>query len=128
MLIVIYSTNRSSTESSAMFFFFSSRRRHTRYWRDWSSDVCSSDLNSIRACNILMIPGGFSAGDEPDGSAKFIATAFRNPKIEEAVMKLLNQRDGLMIGICNGFQALIKLGLVPYGQIKTPSADRKSVV
>src|SRR3712207_7036668 len=93
MLIVIYSTNRSSTESSAMFFFFSSRRRHTRYWRDWSSDVCSSDLNSIRACNILMIPGGFSAGDEPDGSAKFIATAFRNDFIKEEVDNLINVRS-----------------------------------
>ena len=60
-----------------------------------------------------MFPGGFSAGDEPDGSGKFIATAFRNERIKEAVMKLLNERDGLALGICNGFQALIKLGLVP---------------
>ena len=64
-----------------------------------------------------MFPGGFSAGDEPDGSAKFFATAFRNEKIKEAVHKLLNERDGLALGICNGFQALIKLGLVPNGQI-----------
>jgi phosphoribosylformylglycinamidine synthase len=64
-----------------------------------------------------MLPGGFSAGDEPDGSGKFIATAFRNPKVKEAVMRLLKERDGLMLGICNGFQALIKLGLVPYGEI-----------
>ncbi len=63
-----------------------------------------------------MFPGGFSAGDEPDGSAKFFATAFQNAKIKEAVMKLLNERDGLALGICNGFQALIKLGLVPYGR------------
>ena len=80
-------------------------------------------VDEINKSQIIMIPGGFSAGDEPDGSAKFIATVFRNPKIEEAVMNLLNKRDGLMIGICNGFQALIKLGLVPYGEIKTPSAD-----
>ena len=64
-----------------------------------------------------MFPGGFSAGDEPEGSAKFFATAFRNAKMKEAVMKLLNERDGLALGICNGFQALIKLGLVPYGEI-----------
>ncbi len=63
-----------------------------------------------------MLPGGFSAGDEPDGSAKFIATIFRNPKIKDSVMKLLNERDGLILGICNGFQALIKLGLLPYGK------------
>lgn len=66
---------------------------------------------------IIALPGGFSAGDEPDGSGKFIATMLRNPRIKEAVMRLLKQRDGLMIGICNGFQALIKLGLVPYGEI-----------
>ena len=60
-----------------------------------------------------MIPGGFSGGDEPDGSAKFITAVFRNPKIREAVTDLLENRDGLMLGICNGFQALIKLGLVP---------------
>ena len=64
-----------------------------------------------------MFPGGFSAGDEPDGSAKFFATAFRNAKMKEAVEKLLNERDGLALGICNGFQALIKLGLVPNGAI-----------
>ena len=68
---------------------------------------------------IVMLPGGFSAGDEPEGSGKFIATVFRNPAISEAVSKLLKNRDGLMLGICNGFQALIKLGLVPYGEIKT---------
>lgn len=65
----------------------------------------------ISDAQILMFPGGFSAGDEPDGSGKFIATAFRNERIKEAVMKLLNERDGLALGICNGFQALIKLGL-----------------
>ena len=72
---------------------------------------------AIGQAQIIMFPGGFSAGDEPDGSAKFFATAFQNAKIKEAVEKLLNERDGLALGICNGFQALIKLGLVPYGKI-----------
>ena len=72
---------------------------------------------SINKAQIIMFPGGFSAGDEPDGSAKFFATAFRNEKMKEAVHRLLNERDGLALGICNGFQALIKLGLVPNGQI-----------
>ncbi len=72
---------------------------------------------SIDQAQMIMFPGGFSAGDEPYGSAKFFATAFQNAKIKEAVMKLLNERDGLALGICNGFQALIKLGLVPYGEI-----------
>ncbi|MDO4168423.1 MAG: phosphoribosylformylglycinamidine synthase [Lachnospiraceae bacterium] len=71
----------------------------------------------INQSQIIMFPGGFSAGDEPEGSAKFFATAFRNEKLKEAVMKLLNERDGLALGICNGFQALVKLGLVPYGEI-----------
>ncbi|WP_277668903.1 phosphoribosylformylglycinamidine synthase [Caproiciproducens galactitolivorans] len=75
---------------------------------------------AIRASQIIMLPGGFSGGDEPDGSGKFIATTFRNPKIAEAVNDLLKNRDGLMLGICNGFQALIKLGLVPYGEIMHP--------
>ena len=72
---------------------------------------------AIGQAQIIMFPGGFSAGDEPDGSAKFFATAFQNAKLKEAVMKLLNERDGLALGICNGFQALIKLGLVPGGEI-----------
>ena len=72
---------------------------------------------------MIMFPGGFSAGDEPDGSAKFFATAFQNAKIKEAVEKLLNERDGLALGICNGFQALIKLGLVPYGKIIGQTED-----
>ena len=71
----------------------------------------------IRKSQIIMIPGGFSAGDEPDGSGKFIATIFRNERIKDAVNDLLKNRDGLVLGICNGFQALIKLGLVPYGEI-----------
>ena len=78
---------------------------------------------AISQAQMIMFPGGFSAGDEPDGSAKFFATAFQNAKIKEAVMKLLNERDGLALGICNGFQALIKLGLVPYGEICGQKAD-----
>lgn len=72
----------------------------------------------INNSQIIMIPGGFSAGDEPEGSGKFIATAFRNPVVSQAVMKLLKERDGLVMGICNGFQALIKLGLLPFGEIR----------
>ncbi|MFP4016693.1 MAG: phosphoribosylformylglycinamidine synthase [Halanaerobiales bacterium] len=75
-------------------------------------------VRKIDNSQIIMLPGGFSAGDEPEGSGKFIATVFRNPAIKDAVMRLLNERDGLMLGICNGFQALIKLGLLPYGEIK----------
>ncbi|MGL1891017.1 MAG: phosphoribosylformylglycinamidine synthase [Spirochaetaceae bacterium] len=78
----------------------------------------SQMVNYIDNSQIVMIPGGFSAGDEPEGSAKFIAAFFRNPEIKDAVTRLLNERDGLMMGICNGFQALIKLGLVPYGEIR----------
>ena len=77
----------------------------------------------IRNSQIIMFPGGFSGGDEPDGSGKFIATTFRNPKIMEAVTDLLENRDGLMLGICNGFQAMIKLGLVPYGKIVDTAED-----
>ncbi|MDE6699094.1 MAG: phosphoribosylformylglycinamidine synthase, partial [Lachnospiraceae bacterium] len=79
-----------------------------------SVDVFEKEISKAQ---IIMFPGGFSAGDEPDGSAKFFATAFRNEKLKEAVHKLLNERDGLALGICNGFQALIKLGLVPNGEI-----------
>ncbi|BAL82672.1 putative phosphoribosylformylglycinamidine synthase II [Selenomonas ruminantium subsp. lactilytica TAM6421] len=75
-------------------------------------------VKGIKDANIIMLPGGFSGGDEPDGSGKFIAAMFRNPRIKEEVHKLLFKRDGLMLGICNGFQALIKLGLVPYGEIR----------
>lgn len=78
---------------------------------------------AIARANIIAFPGGFSGGDEPDGSGKFIATTFRNPFIAEQVLKLLNERDGLILGICNGFQALIKLGLVPYGDIRPLKSD-----
>ena len=80
-------------------------------------------VKKIRSAQIIMIPGGFSGGDEPDGSGKFIAATFRNPKIAEEVMKLLKERDGLILGICNGFQALIKLGLLPYGEIRDLEED-----
>lgn len=86
-------------------------------------DSIETMVKEIASSQIVMIPGGFSAGDEPDGSAKFIATVFRNPRIAEAVNDLLTNRDGLMLGICNGFQALIKLGLVPYGEIKPVTAE-----
>ncbi|HYE67741.1 MAG TPA: phosphoribosylformylglycinamidine synthase subunit PurQ, partial [Anaerovoracaceae bacterium] len=77
-------------------------------------------VRKIKNSQIVMIPGGFSGGDEPDGSAKFITAVFRNPAVREAVEDLLKNRDGLLLGICNGFQALIKLGLVPYGRITEP--------
>ncbi|CEK36186.1 phosphoribosylformylglycinamidine synthase,Phosphoribosylformylglycinamidine synthase,phosphoribosylformylglycinamidine synthase,Phosphoribosylformylglycinamidine (FGAM) synthase, glutamine amidotransferase domain,phosphoribosylformylglycinamidine synthase,AIR synthase related protein, C-terminal domain [[Clostridium] sordellii] len=84
--------------------------------KDIESSI-DSMVEEIKSSQIIMLPGGFSAGDEPDGSGKFIATVFRNPKIAEAVNEFLTKQDGLMLGICNGFQALIKLGLVPYGKI-----------
>ena len=80
-------------------------------------------VEEIKKSQIIMIPGGFSGGDEPDGSAKFITAFFRAPAVTEAVRDLLNNRDGLMLGICNGFQALIKLGLVPYGDIVPMTAE-----
>ena len=80
-------------------------------------------VEAIKRSQIVMIPGGFSAGDEPEGSAKFITSVFRNQRIADAVMELLNKRDGLILGICNGFQALVKLGLVPYGEIRPQAAD-----
>ena len=78
--------------------------------------------DEIRKAQIVMFPGGFSAGDEPEGSAKFFATVFRNEVIKEELLKLMNERDGLMLGVCNGFQALIKLGLVPFGDIREQAA------
>jgi phosphoribosylformylglycinamidine synthase len=94
-------------------------------------NLTPSDINDslevlrkkILNAQVVAIPGGFSAGDEPDGSGKFIAAVFRNPHIRDAVMDLLKNRDGLMLGICNGFQALIKLGLLPYGEVRDMEAD-----
>lgn len=84
----------------------------------WLEESIDKMVDMIHNSQIIMIPGGFSAGDEPEGSGKFIAAVFRNPKVKEAVMDLLKNRDGIMLGICNGFQALIKLGLVPFGEIR----------
>lgn len=93
----------------------------TLVFRNYSKEALVDSIRelekTIRESQIIMLPGGFSAGDEPDGSGKFIATVFRNERIKDAVMDLLKNRDGLVLGICNGFQALIKLGLVPYGEI-----------
>ena len=86
-------------------------------------DSVNTFEKEIAKSQIIMFPGGFSAGDEPDGSAKFFATAFQNAKLKEAVEKLLNERDGLVLGICNGFQTLVKLGLVPYGEVVGQTPD-----
>lgn len=86
-------------------------------------DSVDAFTRAIQQAQIVMFPGGFSGGDEPDGSGKFIATTFRNQKIRDELEKLLNERDGLVLGICNGFQAIIKLGLVPYGKITEQSPD-----
>ena len=99
----------------------------TKVFRNLDAEDIRSSVDefekAIGQAQMIMFPGGFSAGDEPDGSAKFFATAFQNAKIKEAVEKLLNERDGLALGICNGFQALIKLGLVPYGKIVGQTED-----
>ncbi|EPY2305575.1 phosphoribosylformylglycinamidine synthase [Clostridium sporogenes] len=91
-------------------------------FNNMSSDNIKESIDNlsskIKQSNIIMLPGGFSAGDEPEGSGKFIATIFRNEKIKDSVMEFLKVKDGLMLGICNGFQALIKLGLVPFGEIR----------
>lgn len=95
--------------------------------RNKTQSMLNDSINELEAAikkaNIVMLPGGFSAGDEPEGSGKFIATVLRNPRLKAAITDLLENRDGLMIGICNGFQALVKLGLLPYGKIKDMSKD-----
>ena len=100
-------------------------------FRNISSDHVAESLKElaeqIKSSQILMIPGGFSAGDEPDGSGKFIASVLRNPMISDAIMDLIKNRDGLVLGICNGFQALIKTGLVPYGEIREPQAGQPTL-
>ena len=90
---------------------------------EWIKESIEELAKEISTAQIIALPGGFSAGDEPDGSGKFIASVFKNPLIKEQVSDLLNNRDGLIIGICNGFQALVKLGLLPYGEIKPLDSD-----
>ncbi len=107
--------NRAGAESEIIVF----RNQNGQQIRE-SVDAYVRAINNSQ---IVMLPGGFSAGDEPEGSAKFVISVFRNPCIADAVMELLNKRDGLMLGICNGFQALVKLGLVPYGEICPQAAD-----
>ncbi len=107
--------NRAGAESEIIVF----RNQNGQQIRE----SVNAYVKAISNSQIIMIPGGFSAGDEPEGSAKFITSVFRNPRIAEAVMELLNKRDGLMLGICNGFQALVKLGLVPYGEIRPQAED-----
>jgi phosphoribosylformylglycinamidine synthase len=98
----------------------------TVVFRNLDPQAVEESLDALAAAlgraQILVIPGGFSAGDEPEGSGKFIAAAYRNPRVTDAVHDLLRRRDGLVLGICNGFQALIKLGLVPYGEIRDLTA------
>ncbi len=112
---------------SAKAFERAGARTDVRVFRNLSSDDIRASVDefasAIDDAQIIMFPGGFSAGDEPDGSAKFFATAFRNAKISESVERLLGERDGLILGICNGFQALIKLGLVPEGKIAPVSEN-----
>ena len=94
--------------------------------RNLSTDLLAQSAQAleeaIRRSQMVVLPGGFSGGDEPDGSGKFIASFLRNPRLTDAIHDLLRDRDGLMLGICNGFQALIKLGLVPYGEIRDTDA------
>ncbi len=109
-----YDTLRCFERAGAKVETFVVRNLKTQWLRE-SAEALAKLINNSQ---IVMLPGGFSAGDEPEGSGKFIAAVFRNPVVKEAVMELLNKRDGLMLGICNGFQALIKLGLVSYGEIR----------
>ncbi len=116
----------NSEYDSAKMFNEAGADAHISVFRNLTSKHVEESLTElaqqIRESQILMIPGGFSAGDEPDGSGKFIATVLRNPQVADAVMDLIKNRDGLVLGICNGFQALIKTGLVPYGEIRDPQA------
>jgi len=121
----------NSEYDSAKMFNEAGGDAHIEVFRNLTSQHVEESLaalaQQIRESQILMIPGGFSAGDEPDGSGKFIATVLRNPQVADAVMDLIQNRDGLVLGICNGFQALIKTGLVPYGEIREPSAGQPTL-
>lgn len=112
---------------SAKAFERAGARAVTRVFRNLSAEDIRQSVEvyrqEIAKAQIVMFPGGFSAGDEPEGSAKFFATVFRNAVMKEEIEKLLNERDGLMLGVCNGFQALIKLGLVPGGEIADQGPD-----
>ncbi len=114
----------NSEYDSAKAFTLAGAESHIEIFRNLTPAAVEESLkalaNQIKSSQILMIPGGFSAGDEPAGSGKFIATILRNPEVADAVMDLLKNRDGLILGICNGFQALVKTGLVPYGEIRDP--------
>ena len=114
-----YDTARAFEKAGAVTDTFVIRNLTSKAIVD-SMQVLSEKVDNAQ---IIMIPGGFSGGDEPDGSGKFIATVFRQAKVRDSVMRLLKQRDGLMLGICNGFQALIKLGLVPFGEIRDMDAE-----
>ena len=114
-----YDTARAFERAGAEADIFVIRNRSAAEIEDSVTEI----VKRISASNILMFPGGFSGGDEPDGSGKFIATTFRNPRIADAVRELLSVRDGLVLGICNGFQALVKTGLLPGGEISVQSAD-----
>ncbi|MFC4994069.1 phosphoribosylformylglycinamidine synthase [Rubritalea tangerina] len=114
----------NSEYDSAKMFNEAGGDAHIEVFRNLTPEHVEQSLaalaQQIKESQILMLPGGFSAGDEPDGSGKFIATVLRNPIVRDAVMDLIQNRDGLVLGICNGFQALIKTGLVPYGEIRDP--------
>lgn len=116
----------NSEYDSAKAFNQAGGAAHIEVFRNLTPQAVEESLAAlakrISESQILMIPGGFSAGDEPDGSGKFIATVLRNPMVSDAIMDLIKNRDGLVLGICNGFQALIKTGLVPYGEIRDPQA------
>ena len=114
-----YDTARAYERFGAKAEIFVVRNRRPQDVLESAKELSKAISNS----NIISLPGGFSGGDEPDGSAKFIVSLFRNPMVSDAVNELLSNRDGLICGICNGFQALVKLGLVPYGKIVAPSAD-----
>ena len=121
----------NSEYDSAKSFNEAGAEAHIEVFRNLTPSAVEESLAAlaarIRESQILMIPGGFSAGDEPAGSGKFIATILRNPQIADAVMDLLKNRDGLILGICNGFQALVKTGLVPYGEIRDPQPGQPTL-